>query len=326
MADNIVLFVRSRGNQDAERYPAHIQTYREYKEALRQQRGNVYKVQQQQRPDNNGTPSPDTPPGPEPAGVRSTAGATTSYAHYAAAAAPPPAVLNPELPLRAPLARSESHHQELQRTPATALHPELARSPSGPPELIHRTLSGAGGFQSHHPTPAPSGSVYNHNHEAVRSAPELVRIVSGNIQHTEVVRKTSVAGAERPVHVMLAPEENGNSAVRSAPPSAASAFNNRTSSGGGGGGGGAFRNDVPPAATSTPTTSQVRSAVARLSRQNAPQYSAAAAGINGSAMMTPPPTTTNHGAIVAASGSFTVRREMEKQREEMEQIQQLRQV
>ena len=37
--------------------PTHSQTYREYKEALRQQRGNVYKYR-----DSSHTPSPDTPP------------------------------------------------------------------------------------------------------------------------------------------------------------------------------------------------------------------------------------------------------------------------
>jgi len=40
-----------------ERMPTHAQTYREYKEALRQQRGNVYKCRE-----NSHTPSPDTPP------------------------------------------------------------------------------------------------------------------------------------------------------------------------------------------------------------------------------------------------------------------------
>ena len=48
-----------------ERLPGHIQTYREYKEALRQQRsGHVYRRDSSAPPSH--TPSPDTPPGPAP--------------------------------------------------------------------------------------------------------------------------------------------------------------------------------------------------------------------------------------------------------------------
>lgn len=271
-------FDLSRASQDDQRLPNHGQTYREYKEALRQQRNNVYKSR-----DNSHTPSPDTPP--------MSASQTLDFGR--------------------PL-------QIHQSQPSTQQRPE---------GTVH--------YKAWETNPNPTGNLESpiaaHPPSAVIS--DLNRPLSLNLSHDEnnkmnvkavqkeavlsyVKAKTSPSSASQPpppfrspTNDLLSPTLPYRSVAAAANPSE---MNHTTPP---------YR--PPPMMESVNRKAPVNNGPSgsRLSRQNSLTNPT-----NGNLTPQTPPPATNFPIHTAATASFTVRREMERQREEMEQIQHLRQV
>ena len=258
--------------------PTHSQTYREYKEALRQQRGNVYKYR-----DNSHTPSPDTPPLSAYPSVDlpdrsllnlNSAAATEHKAADVQTNAKDPSVfpyVKPSPPLPA------------MSTPPPPPPILLTRQPSGDPVIStsYRTMAtdlGITSFskllikiQSIHPFfflfSTAAATIESNNPLAYRSP--SVSAISGRISGTNRLSRN----------------------------------NSQTSK---------FPGSPVPATISPPPPPP---------HHHHPLHPPVS---NNNGHMTP--THSNPPTHSIATASFTVRREMERHREEMEQIQQLRQV
>ncbi|XP_059352731.1 leucine-rich repeat and calponin homology domain-containing protein 1-like isoform X2 [Daphnia carinata] len=262
-------------SQDDQRLPNHGQTYREYKEALRQQRSNVYKGVR----DNSHTPSPDTPPlsGSQPG----------DYGRQ----------LLLQMPQQQPQQRPEGF------------------SPFKPWE------------SNSNQTPVSDSSTQPHP-SSFSLAGDFTRPLSLNLSHDEN-NKMNVKAVQKEAVLSYVKAKTSPSSVAQPPPfrSPTSELLSPTLP---------FRstpvvpsstvesNNVTPPYRPPPTEpingsrkiATVKPGPSILSRQNSLTNST-----NGN--QTPPPS--NHLSHTAATASFTVRREMERQREEMEQIQHLRQ-
>ena len=255
-------------NRSTQEVPTHIQTYREYKEALRQQRANVYKR------DNSHTPSPDTPP---------------------TSAAQTPEFIRP----------LGNNQPELVRTMSGSQTPDNPRSATfSPPPPADMTRPVPGNRQTELSRPLH----LNIGHEGTNS----VKSAQKEAVLSYVMAKTSPSGKIPSPGTLPPPYRSPNNSDPMSPASAfrASIVDPNTA------GPPPYRSLVdPPLARNPP----------RLPRQNPPS-TPTVAHINGNGNgnsngnQTPP-----HQTVPVAT-NFTVRREMEKQREEMEHIQQLRQV
>ena len=272
-----------RASQDEQRLPNHAQTYREYKEALRQQRSNVYKVR-----DNSHTPSPDTPP--------MSASQTMEFSRQLLAQPPQQHQRSEGSMGYKPWENSQNHTPD----PPIPAHP----SPS-----IHQPPAVIGDFAR----PLSLNLSHEENNKMNVKAVQKEAVLS------YVKAKTSPSSVAQPPPFRSPTTEllSPTLPYRSTPvaPSPSVESNNVTPP--------LYR---PPPAEPPPAGNRKVPAVntgprldgpARLSRQNSLTNST-----NGN--QTPPPS--NHSSHTVATASFTVRREMERQREEMEQIQHLRQV
>lgn len=265
----------NRASQDEQRLPNHAQTYREYKEALRQQRNNVYKVR-----DNSHTPSPDTPP--------MSASQTLDFGRPLPVHQPQP---QPQQRPEGPM-----HYKPWENTANYTLNPDAPIQPHPSSGLI-------GDFTR----PLSLNLSHEENNKANVKAVQKEAVLS------YVKAKTSPSSAAQPppfrspttellsptlpyrsIPVVANPVEAINLTPPYRPPPA-----------------------EPPIIVANRKPAPANPGPPRLSRQNSLTN-------NTNGNQTPPPT--NLPPHTAVTASFTVRREMERQREEMEQIQHLRQV
>ncbi|KAK4028485.1 hypothetical protein OUZ56_017754 [Daphnia magna] len=261
-------------SQDDQRLPNHGQTYREYKESLRQQRSNVYKVRE-----NSHTPSPDTPP--------LSGNHTVDYGRQ----------LLLQMPQQQPQQRPEgftpykSWESNPNQTPASDSSTQPHPSSFALTGDFSRPLS------------------LNLSHE--ESSKINVKAVQKEAVLSYVKAKTSPSSVAQPPPFRSPTTEllSPTLPYRSPPvvPSSTVESNNVTPP---------YRQPPPEPINGSRKIATVKAGPSILSRQNSLTNST-----NGN--QTPPPS--NPSSHTAATASFTVRREMERQREEMEQIQHLRQ-
>ncbi|KAI9563885.1 hypothetical protein GHT06_011353 [Daphnia sinensis] len=262
-------------SQDDQRLPNHGQTYREYKESLRQQRSNVYKVRE-----NSHTPSPDTPP--------LSGSQTVDYGR--------------QLLLQMPQQQQPQQRPE-GFTPYKSWESNSNQTPvsdsSTPPHPSSFAL--AGDFSR------PLS--LNLSHEESNKA--NVKAVQKEAVLSYVKAKTSPSSVAQPPPFRSPTTEllSPTLPYRSPPvvPSSMVESNNVTPP---------YRPPPAEPINGSRKIATVKPGPSILSRQNSLTNS-----LNGN--QTPPPS--NPPPHTAATASFTVRREMERQREEMEQIQHLRQ-
>jgi len=264
----------TRASQDEQRLPNHAQTYREYKEALRQQRNNVYKVR-----DNSHTPSPDTPP--------LSGNQTMEFGRQLLVQVPP--------------------QQPQQRSEGIALYKPWENSPnhtpiSDPPSQPHPSSFAVIGDFSR---PLSLNLSHDENNKVNVKAVQKEAVLSYVKAKTSPSSVIQPPPFRSPTTELLSPTLPYRSLTVATSPTTES------------------NNPAPPyrpPPAEPPTGSRkiapVKAKPSILSRQNSLTNST-----NGN--QTPPPSNPSHTAVTA---SFTVRREMERQREEMEQIQHLRQV
>ena len=310
----IIIFFLNRGTSEEQRSPGQVQTYRDYMEAKTQrlQRGNVYKV----RDGSSHTPSPDTPPefgrpfvthhhqqfSPNHTTSTATPSPVDSHSNHSQMLPPPvPASIVPSAkdfsrPLTLNLSHDEANNSNGNIT---------ANKPPSNVKMVQKeaVLSYIKAKTSPSSTSAPP---------AFRS-PTTEQLLSPTLPY----RPLATPPSPLPGRTIATPP------YRAPPPdqSVVGIAKKLTTPPGGGG----VSQPIAPGGT------------LRLNRQNlhkTPPIVNGKVGTNGNnhanhnhVNQTTPPTghhtLSNH---TAATASFTVRREMERQREEMEQIQQLRQV
>lgn len=272
-----------RASQDEQRLTNHAQTYREYKEALRQQRSNVYKGVR----DNSHTPSPDTPP--------MSASQTMDFSRPLLAQPPQQQQRSEGTMVYKPWENSQNH------TPDPPIQPHSSQG-------IHQPSAVIGDFTR----PLSLNLSHDENNKMNVKAVQKEAVLSYVKAKTSPSSVAQPPPFRSPTSELLSPTLPFRSTPVASSPSVE--LNNVTPP--------SYR--PPPAEPAgsrkvavVTNTGPRPDGPARLSRQNSLTNST-----NGN--QTPPPS--NHLSHTAATASFTVRREMERQREEMEQIQHLRQV
>lgn len=302
----------NRGTSDEQRSPGHVQTYRDYMEAKTQrlQRGNVYKV----RDGSSHTPSPDTPPefgrpfvthhhqqfSPNHTTSTATPSPVDSHSNHSQMLPPPvPAsIVPPTKDFSRPLTLNLSHDE------ANSINGNSTASK--PPSNVKMVQKEAVLSYIKAKTSPSSASTP----PAFRS-PATEQLLSPTLPYRPLATPPSPLPGRTsatPPYRAPPPEQSvvGIAKKLTTPP----------------GNGGVSQPAIAPGGS------------LRLNRQNlhkTPPAVNGKVGTNGNnhanhnhVNQTPPTghhTLSNH---TAATASFTVRREMERQREEMEQIQQLR--
>lgn len=268
--------------------PGHVQTYREYKEALRQQRSgpnNVYNKMVGANGSNNNshTPSPDTPPSGGPVMAPATA------VDFLAGRQQPPTMYSnsnkgshapsPDIPVHGPVAPAAN---DFSRPLTLNLSQEI--DPTRPSSVKAAQKEAVLSYVK--AKTSPSYSVPPPQPLAGRPPP-AAELLSPTMSHRPVAEPGITPPSYRP------------------PPSNDSAQHQQI----------VGPNSMGRKLPITPSTTPVSRPVQRQNSQNNGQRHH---------QTTPPSGLPPHHT--AAAASFTVRRELERQREEMEQIQQLRQV